>query len=197
MVQIKHFTAPQKMPNFQFSRRAKWPWRDKILGAPQRGQKIIVNQSKPILVIVLIKPFTCESFRQNNFSRFLLRQPLKEGYGCARRVPIMIIGQARTGKTSLKKSLKGKSFNPNEGSTEGIETDPSYFKVTTDVWRTGSNSEDTETEPEFLLDRQVAQNIAKGLKEEERLGDPSTSKTKLSVKYFISSRAIRSEFTAY
>ena len=109
----------------------------------------------------------------------------------------MIIGQARTGKTSLKKSLKGELFDPYEGSIEGIETDPSYFKVTTDVWRTGSNSRDTETEPEFLLDRQVAQNIAKGLKEEERLGDPSTSKTKLSVKYFISSRAIRSEFTAY
>ena len=69
MVQIKHFTAPQKMPNFQFSRRAKWPWRDKILGAPQRGQKIIVNQSKPILVIVSIKPFTCHSLRQNYFSR--------------------------------------------------------------------------------------------------------------------------------
>lgn len=81
----------------------------------------------------------------------------------------MIIGQARTGKTSLKKSLKGELFNPNEESTEGIETDPSYFKVTTDVWRTSSNSEDTETEPAFLLDRQVAQNIAKGLKEEERL----------------------------
>ena len=96
----------------------------------------------------------------------------------------MIIGQARTGKTSLKKSLKGELFNPNEESTEGIETDPSYFKVTTDVWRTSSNSEDTEREPEFLLDRQVAQNIAKGLKEEERLGDPSTSKTKLSVKDF-------------
>ena len=35
----------------------------------QRGQKIIVNQSKPILVIVSIKPFTCQSFRQNYFSR--------------------------------------------------------------------------------------------------------------------------------
>ena len=34
MVQIKHFTALQKMPNFQFSRRAKWPWQDKILGTP-------------------------------------------------------------------------------------------------------------------------------------------------------------------
>ena len=70
MVQIKHFTAPQKMPNFQFSRRAKWPWRDKILGAPQQhGQTIIVNQSKPILVVVSMKPFTCKSFRQNEFSR--------------------------------------------------------------------------------------------------------------------------------
>ena len=69
MVQIKLFTAPQKMPNFQFSRRAKWPWRDKILGAPQRGQKIIVNQSKPILAIVSIKPFTRQRFRQNYFSR--------------------------------------------------------------------------------------------------------------------------------
>ena len=70
MVQIKLFTAPQKMPNFQFSRRAKWPWWDKILAppSPQRGQKIIVNQSKPILVIVSIKPFTCQSFRQSNFS---------------------------------------------------------------------------------------------------------------------------------
>ena len=68
MVQIKHFTAPQKMTIFQFSRRAKWPWRDEILGAPQRGQKIIVNQSKPILVIVSIKPFTRQSFRQNCFS---------------------------------------------------------------------------------------------------------------------------------
>ena len=69
MVQIKHFTAPQKKPNFQFSRRANWPGRDKILSVPQRGKKIIVNQSKPILVIVSIKPFTCQSFRQNYFSR--------------------------------------------------------------------------------------------------------------------------------
>ena len=96
----------------------------------------------------------------------------------------MIVGQARTGKTSLKKSLMGKLLNPNEGSTEGIETDPCYFKVRTDVWRTGGNSEDTETEPEFLLDRQVAQNIAKGLKVEERLGNPSKSGTKPSVKDF-------------
>ena len=50
MVQIKHFTAPQKMPYFQFPRRAaKWPLAGpEILIVPQRGQKIIVNQSNPI-----------------------------------------------------------------------------------------------------------------------------------------------------
>ena len=72
MLQIKHLTAPQKMPNFQFSIGpigANWPWRDKILSDPQPGQKIIVNQSKPILVIFSIKPFICLSFGQNYFSR--------------------------------------------------------------------------------------------------------------------------------
>ena len=69
MVQIKNFTVPQKMPNFQFSRRANWPWRDKVLNALQRGKKVIVNQSKPILVIVLIKPLTFQSLRQHYFSR--------------------------------------------------------------------------------------------------------------------------------
>ena len=69
MVQIKHFTAPQKNAKFSVFKTCKMAWRDKILGAPQRGQKIIVNQSKPILVIVSIKPFTRQSFRQNYSSR--------------------------------------------------------------------------------------------------------------------------------
>ena len=86
----------------------------------------------------------------------------------------MIIGQARTGKTSLKKSLKGELFNPNEGCTEGIETDPAYFKVSTDVWRTGKNNEDTEPEPTFSFNHQAAQLIVKSLKERQTV----SSKTK-------------------
>ena len=91
---------------------------------------------------------------------------LLEGKGYARRLPVMIIGQERTGKTSLKRSLKGELFNPNEGRTEGIETDPSYFKVSTDVWRTGKNSADTEPVPTFSFEHQAAQltveNLNKG-----------------------------------
>ena len=93
------------------------------------------------------------------------RRALLEGKGYARRVPVLIIGQARTGKTSLKRSLKGELFNPNEGSTKGIETDPSYFKVSTDVWRTGKNSKDTESEPTFSFEHQAAQRVAESLKE--------------------------------
>ena len=79
----------------------------------------------------------------------------------------MIIGQERTGKTSLKRSLKGELFNPNEGSTKGIETDPSYFKVSTDVWSTGKNSKDTESEPTFSFEHQAAQLIVESLLKKE------------------------------
>ena len=92
---------------------------------------------------------------------------LLEGKGYVRRVPVMIIGQERTGKTSLKKSLKGELFNPNEGSTEGIQTDPSYFKVSTDVWRTGKNNKETELEPTFSFEHQAAQLIVESLMKKE------------------------------
>ncbi|CAH3185864.1 unnamed protein product, partial [Porites evermanni] len=89
---------------------------------------------------------------------------LLEGKTCVRRVPVMIIGQDRTGKTSLKKSLKGETFNPNEKSTVGIETDPSYFKVSTDVWRTGVKSKGNKLEQTFSFEHQAAQMIFDSLR---------------------------------
>ena len=68
MVRIKHFKALRKMPNFQFSKRVNCLCRDKILSAPQRGQKIIVNHRKDILLLVSIKPFTCQCLRQIIFN---------------------------------------------------------------------------------------------------------------------------------
>ena len=53
----------------------------------------------------------------------------------------MLIGQDRSGKTSLKKSLQGLKFNPSEDSTVGIDVDPSYFKVTTEIWKTGEKDQ--------------------------------------------------------
>ena len=79
-------------------------------------------------------------------------------------MPVIIIGQERTGKTSLKRSLKGELFNPIEESTEGIETDAS--SVSTDIWRTGKKSKGTEQEPNFSFDQQAARWIFQNFQKE-------------------------------
>ena len=64
---------------------------------------------------------------------------LNEGKARVKRLPVMVIGQDRSGKTSLKNSLMGKPFNPDEDSTVGIEFGPSYFKVSTEICMPGGN----------------------------------------------------------
>ncbi|XP_022797976.1 probable serine/threonine-protein kinase pats1 [Stylophora pistillata] len=54
---------------------------------------------------------------------------LKDGYVEVYRGRIMLIGQERAGKTSLKKSLLGLPFDPEEQSTEGIIVDPSKCEI--------------------------------------------------------------------
>ena len=69
----------------------------------------------------------------------------------------MIIGQERSGKTSLKKSLKGQMFNSKEESTDGIELDPSYFSITTENWRTGETKEQPDSNSAISVHNRVAQ----------------------------------------
>ena len=90
---------------------------------------------------------------------------LKDGETSVRRVPIMLIGQDRAGKTSLKKSLKGICFNPEEDSTVGIDVDPSHFKVTTETWRTGTTDNDQDSNEAISFDYLTARWIADSLKE--------------------------------
>ena len=58
----------------------------------------------------------------------------------------MFIGQDRAGKTSLKNSLIGLPFNPNENSTVGVEVDPSIFQVDVNKVRNWQPTEDNEQE---------------------------------------------------
>lgn len=60
------------------------------------------------------------------------QRALKQGKVRVYRGRVMLIGQNRAGKTSLKKSLLGMTFDPGEPSTEGIEVDPSRFEVDVD-----------------------------------------------------------------
>ena len=71
----------------------------------------------------------------------------------------MLIGQERTGKTSLKKSLKGEDFNEKEESTVGIDTDSLYFKVSTEIWKSGKTKEEAEFEPEDQFEHLAAAKV--------------------------------------
>ena len=77
----------------------------------------------------------------------------------------MLIGQDRSGKTSLKKSLTGKPFNPDEDSTVGIDVDPSYCKVSTEVWKAGEK----DAEAAISCERYAARLVVENLKQEECL----------------------------
>ena len=74
----------------------------------------------------------------------------------------MVIGQDRSGKTSLKKSLKGQLFDPDEDSTVGIDVDPSHFKVSTETWKAGEKEQEGTT-ASISYDYHTAQLIASAL----------------------------------
>jgi len=90
---------------------------------------------------------------------------LTEGKTTIKRVPIMLIGQDRSGKTSVKKSLKGLVFNPDENSTVGIDVDPAHFKVATDVWKVGEKDQESKSSDEISYEHHAAQLIVGSLKE--------------------------------
>ena len=90
---------------------------------------------------------------------------LVDGKTSLRRVPIMLIGQDRAGKTSLKKSLKGICFDPKEDSTVGVDVDPSHFKVTTETWKTGETDKGQNYDAAISFDYHTAWWIADSLKE--------------------------------
>ena len=95
------------------------------------------------------------------------KKALSEGRTCIKRVPIMLIGQDRSGKTSLAKSLKRERFNPEEDSTVGIDVDPSHFKVSTEIWKPGEKDEQRNVERACSYEHYAARLIVQSLNEEK------------------------------
>ena len=79
---------------------------------------------------------------------------------------IMLLGQDRAGKTSLKKSLLGIPFNPEEESTVGVEVDPSKFEVDVDQVKNWQRTELKKLDVSEFAD-DIARIIAKDLTETE------------------------------
>ena len=97
---------------------------------------------------------------------------LTEGKTFDRRVPVMFIGRERSGKTSLKKSLRGDPFNAEEESTVGIDADSSHFKVTTEIWKVGKKEKETNSETPISFEYNVARVTVENLRQEEGAPHP-------------------------
>lgn len=75
------------------------------------------------------------------------------GYTYDRRVKILIVGQDRVGKTSLRKVLRGEPFDIDEKSTNGVQMIPPIKNAGTDAWR---NPDDTH-----IFDHKVTAEMTK------------------------------------
>ena len=100
------------------------------------------------------------------------KKALAEGKTCDKRVPVMLIGQDRSGKTSLKKSLRGEPFNPDEESTVGIEVDPSHFKVSNEIWKIGEKDHEKNSETSISYEYHAARATVENLKVEKMVPSP-------------------------
>ena len=78
------------------------------------------------------------------------------------RARLLIIGQDRAGKTSLKNSLMGLPFNPDEPSTEVLEVNSSKLEVSVEQvveWK-AVNDDDKEVEQATPQNRSIARLVA-------------------------------------
>ena len=80
-----------------------------------------------VLFFFTLAPLEIEA--RGEKAQLAYQSALKDGAVNVYRGRVLLIGQDRAGKTSLKKSLIGLPFNRKEKSTDGIEVDPSKFQL--------------------------------------------------------------------
>ena len=99
-------------------------------------------------------------------AKLAYRNALKTGKVKVYRARIMLIGQERAGKTSLKKAFLGLPFDPEEDSTDGIEVDPSKLEVDIDQVRNWKLTDKKLSVSQFALD--LAKMVAKEIQERDK-----------------------------
>ena len=69
------------------------------------------------------------NFGARTFAKVVYEEALRDGFVNIYRGRIVLVGQDRSGKTSLKKTLLGLPFDYQDQSTDGIEIEPSKFEI--------------------------------------------------------------------
>ena len=102
------------------------------------------------------------------------QKAMKNGKVEVYRGRIMLLGQDRAGKTSLKKSLLGLPFDPEEDSTVGVEVDRSKCELEVDEVQNWMPSK--RKKPEMSeFEKEIARFIVMDLTESEADDSDSTS----------------------
>ena len=86
------------------------------------------------------------------------RRALETGETFDRRTKIVLIGQDRVGKTSLRRYLRGEAFDKDEASTNGIEMISPVKNAGKGAWRNPASLENTSA-----LDHKCAELVAQEL----------------------------------
>ena len=81
----------------------------------------------PFPLIAAVAPL--EILAQGHSARLVYEEALRDGFVNVYRGRIVLVGQDRAGKTSLKKTLLGLPFDYQEQSTDGVEIEPSKFEI--------------------------------------------------------------------
>ncbi len=87
---------------------------------------------------------------------------------------IMLLGQERAGKTSLKKSLLDIPFDPREESTVGVEVDPSKCEVEVDQvknWQLIEQKKLDVSEFKEAIAKMIVKDLKKSKDEDQKTND--------------------------
>ena len=143
-----------------------------VVGTSLASCPLLIDRLIELFLGIVVPP---EILARGSSALRAYNNALREGRTRVQRVPVMFIGQDRSGKTSLKHSLKGQLFNPDEKSTVGIDVDRlTHFKVSTEVWKTGEKDQQTSLEA-ISYEHHAAKLIVGSLMEEKQTPGNSSS----------------------
>ena len=135
-------------------------------------------QYEEYLSCIFILGDVFEQNAEGQRAQLAYEKAIRDGFVNVYRGRILLIGQDRAGKTSLKKSLLGLPFDPKEQSTEGIQVQASTCQIEVEQvknWHSTGGNKPGLLECSKDISRIVAENLCDRTKELEQAHSPATT----------------------